>query len=1120
MNLRRGWRQAVCRIVLLSGLAASSALGQSSVQMREEALVIPTYRAGEPDRNPIFYSGRGYQGAKGPIYPYPILDKLTDIKDDRTYHAVRLENPYVSYVVLPEIGGRIFSGQDKSNGYDLVYRQHVIKPALIGMVGAWISGGIEWNIPHHHRASTFMTVDHTLIENADGSKTVWVGELELRHRMKWLVGMTLYPDKSYLKVTVKLFNRTPLPHSLLYFANIAVHANADYQVIFPPGTEYGTQHAKSEFVNWPIGKGVYGGLDRSGVDLSWWKNLPKPASIFAWNHEDDFFGGYDHGKKAGIAVVADHQIAPGKKFFEWGNGNEGLLWDKILTDTDGPYLELMAGGYSDNQPDYSWIQPGETKVVEQFFYPIRGLGGIKNANTDAAVNLEVNDKNVARIALNTTALFPDARVALTAGDKVLFEQQVAISPETPFAKEVSLPEGTKAEDLRVLLTSAGKKELISYRPTKPKGNPMPKPVRPPAAPKDVPTNEELYLAGLRLEQFYSPAREPDPYYEEAIKRDPGDYRANVALGILYCKRGLYLQAQERLSAAVERATRNYTRPKDGEAFYYLGIALRSQGNHDAARDAFHKATWSLAWSAASNLALAEDACRRGDMPRALEFIDRSITGNGLNTRAMDLKVTILRKLGRNDQAETLVAGVRALDPLDHGSANERYRIRVAMGRQDDARKALDALNAIMRGEASTYLELATNYGNCGLYDEAIDVLNRFVDASPDKNKVYPMVRYFLGYYLEQRHEDQQASEQYGLASQMPADRCFPFQLEAIDVLGRAMAKNPADARAPYYLGNLLYDLQPQAAVKNWETSVRLDGTFATAHRNLALAYARVEHDNPRAVAAMEKAVACDAKDARLYAELDNLYETTNTDPQKRLSLLQQNHDAVAQRDDALRREIALEILLGQYDRAITLLDAGHFRLWEGESVTTHELYVEAHILRAQKLLRDKQYAQALKDCEAALEYPERFETARPSGVAGKMVQVYYVMGTVYEAMGQADKARSSYEQAARGRSDISEIRYYQALAQRQLGQADQANRAFDELVSYGTTRLQTGSDVDFFAKFGARQSVAAQKTQAHYLLGLGYLGKGKKAEARKELEAALQLNLSHLGARTMLAVLE
>ena len=383
---------ASCIAWTLLQASALAAPGPSPVQMREETLVIPTYETGAPDKNPIFFGGRSYQGAKGPVYPYPLFDKLSDVRKDKSYRAVWLENEYVRFCVLPELGGRIFIGLDKTNKYDFFYRQHVIKPALIGMIGAWISGGVEWNIPHHHRASTFMPVDYKLVENPDGSKTVWLGEIELRHRMKWIVGLTLYPGKSYLEATVKLFNRTPLPHSMLYFSNVAVHANADYQVIFPPSTEFGTQHGKKEFVHWPIGRETYGGLDRRGVDLSWWKNHPTPVSIFAWNYEDDFFGGYDHGRQAGVVHVADHHTVPGKKFFEFSNSEEGRMWDKVLTDQDGPYLELMAGSYSDNQPDYSWVQPYEVKVVKQYWYPIRQLGGIKNANLHAAVNLEVVER--------------------------------------------------------------------------------------------------------------------------------------------------------------------------------------------------------------------------------------------------------------------------------------------------------------------------------------------------------------------------------------------------------------------------------------------------------------------------------------------------------------------------------------------------------------------------------------------------------------------------------------------------------------------------------------------------------------------------------------------------------
>ena len=241
----------------------------ADVKIWEESIVIPTYKVDEADKNPRFYTSRNYQGAKGPVYPYPMRDALTGIRGEKSYKAVYLENQYIKLCVLPEIGGRLFYAIDKTNGYDLFYHQHVIKPALVGMLGAWISGGIEWCIPHHHRATTFMEMDYDLKENADGSKSIWIGELERRHRMKWSIAITLYPDKSYIRADVKLFNRTPVAHSFLYWANVAVHVNPDYQVIFPPSTEFATYHGKHEFTRWPIGDSLFNGADYNCVDISW-----------------------------------------------------------------------------------------------------------------------------------------------------------------------------------------------------------------------------------------------------------------------------------------------------------------------------------------------------------------------------------------------------------------------------------------------------------------------------------------------------------------------------------------------------------------------------------------------------------------------------------------------------------------------------------------------------------------------------------------------------------------------------------------------------------------------------------------------------------------------------------
>ncbi len=446
------------RTLALLLLSASSLPAQ--VTLTEAPVTIPTYLAGPPDKNPMFYTGRTYQGAKGMVYPYALQDTLTDVKENKTYTQVCLENEYIKVCVLPELGGRIFEAVDKTNGYNFFYKQSVIKPALIGMLGAWISGGVEWNIPHHHRASSFLPVLYRKIDNPDGSKSIAVGEMELRDRLRWAVTLTLRPGSSLLEAKVTALNATPVQNSLLYFANVAVHTNENYQVIFPPSTQFATQHAKREFARWPIADTVYNGIDfTKGVDVSLWKNHPSSISMFAWNDSDDWLAGYDHGKHAGTLHVADHHQVPGKKFFTWGTGPGGQLWDKILSDTDGPYLELMVGAWSDNQPDYSWLQPYETKSITEYWYPFQSIGGAKNATKDAAVNLEVKD-NQLHLGFHATSSFKQARATLTAGDKELFSKLIDIDPAHPFTVTLPLPE--LSESLTATLT-ANNRTLVSNR---------------------------------------------------------------------------------------------------------------------------------------------------------------------------------------------------------------------------------------------------------------------------------------------------------------------------------------------------------------------------------------------------------------------------------------------------------------------------------------------------------------------------------------------------------------------------------------------------------------------------------------------------------------------------------
>jgi tetratricopeptide (TPR) repeat protein len=1121
----------------LLGQAASNSPGQpsvtngrSGVRVWEEQVVIPTYLIGPPDPNPQFYFGGASQGAQHRIYPYPAYDNLTTRKVDKSYKMVYLENEYLKVGLLPESGGKIFEAIDKTNGYNFFYRQHVIKPALISLLGAWISGGVEWDVPHHHRATSFLPVQYTIEESADGSQTVWVGELELRDRMRWAVGITLHPGQSCLEASFRVVNRTPLPTSMLCFSNVAVHVNEDYQAIFPPSTQWGTGHGKRDFTTWPLS---------NSVDLSWYKNIPNSRSVFAWNYRDDFSGGYDHGKNAGTMSIADHRIVPGKKFFTWGDGPAGHAEDTLLTDADGPYIELMVGAYSDNQPDYSWMTPHETRSWTQFWYPFRDIGGAKNANIDAAVNLEVRDGQVL-VGFYTTSAHPAADVSLRLHDQVLLRQTTAISPGRPYVKEVAFPADANEHDLRVSLSAEGR-ELIAYSPIRLQPEARPEPVTRFSPAAQIKTNEELYLAGLRLEQFHAPDAQPDPYWQEALQRDPGDVRVHTALGIDALRAGRCAEAEQHFRQALQRATDRHTAPKDGEPFYYLGLALKAQGKTDEALDQFAKSTWSGAWRNAGYFEMAQIASLHGDFPAALTYVVNSLNANSEDTRALALKSAILRHRGQTDAALATAEAIRRIDPLDVHALAECWMARPTA---DSARQLQTSCHA----HPATALEAAADYLNAGLWQDGTTLLTQVVDGAADKSEVSPLVFYYLGYFARQLDRPRQAAEYFRQAAQAPTDYVFPFQMEMTAVLEAAMTANPSDSRAPYYLGNLLYDGQPDRAVALWEKSASLGADFPVVYRNLALIYTRRGGQRDKALAALEKAASCGGN-AMVFDELDKLYEENGVEPEKRLALLE-THQQVINRDDVISREVNLAIFAGKADLAIQLLQSRFFRAWEGGGrFSLGDSWVNAHLTRGHQHFAARRYHDALADYRAALEMPSNLQEAR-GNIAGRKGEISYWIGTAYEALGDLDRARPSWRDAAEasttqraggrgrrggggsvppgqfsGRSAMGGMAagvrvaqaalYYQALALRKLGEADRAQTLFQQLVDTGTQSLADASEA-IPTNGSISPGQRARRADAHYLVGLGRLGLNQTDAAKQEFSLALQASPDHWAAKTAL----
>ncbi|MDF2802273.1 MAG: repeat-containing protein, partial [Anaerocolumna sp.] len=606
-----------------------------SVKIWKEQVIIPTYEVGEAEKNPIFLENRVYQGSSGKVYPYPIIEAISDEKMDKAYTAVYMENQYIKIMILPELGGRIQRAYDKTNGYDFVYYNQVIKPALVGLVGPWISGGIEFNWPQHHRPTTFMPVDYILQDNEDGSKTVFVNDVDQMYGTKGIAAFTLYPDSAYIEIRGQLYNRTPLPQSFLWWANPAVAVNDHTQSIFPPDVHAVMDHGKRDVSRFPIATGVYYKKDYSeGVDISRYKNIPVPTSYMAEKSEFDFVGGYDHKLQAGILHVADHHISPGKKQWTWGCGDFGKAWDRNLTDEDGPYIELMTGVFTDNQPDFSWLKPFEEKTFKQYFMPYKGIGAVKNATKNGAINMEITKSEV-NIKLYTSKKYDDVEVKLYNKDTVIFEEIIGSSPLSIYEKKIT-GEFQKESHIKIVVKSK-EETIVEYTPVENTLSELPKPAKPAKAPKDIMTNEELYLTGLHLEQYRHATFAPEDYYLEGLKRDDGDIRINNSYGCLILRRGLFGEAESYFRKAIIRLTALNSNPYDGESYYNLGLSLFYQDKRKDAYDAFYKAAWTSEQQEMAYYYLAALDAKERRYDSALELIEKAIIKNVHNMKARSLK---------------------------------------------------------------------------------------------------------------------------------------------------------------------------------------------------------------------------------------------------------------------------------------------------------------------------------------------------------------------------------------------------------------------------------------------------------------------------------------------------
>ena len=1079
-----------------------------SVKAWRERVTIPTYEVGKPEKNPIFLEKRVYQGSSGVVYPYPVIETMSDEKVDKDYQAIWLENEYIKVMVLPELGGRVQMAYDKMAKRHFVYYNHVIKPALVGLVGPWISGGIEFNWPQHHRPTTYMPVDTCIEENADGSISVWVSEMEKMFHQKGMAGFTLRPGCAYLEIKGRVYNRTDMPQTFLWWANPAVYVNDAYQSVFPPDINAVFDHGKRAVSSFPIATGTYYKMDYSaGVDISNYKNIFVPTSYMGVNSRFNFEGGYENDTKAGMLHVASHHLSPGKKQWTWGNGDFGRAWDRNLTDESTPeerekwgfteegfrpYIELMAGVYTENQPDFTWLMPYEEKMFTQYFMPYRELGVVKEASKDLLFNInEVADDKMAFKVFATNR--QDLCIILRNDNgEVYYKKEMTLSPEQVLAETVDV-KGAKLNELTFEIVKTfvyGQRTVLSWHAEADEIRPIPDSAEAALLPEQIKTNEQLLLTGRHLEQYRHATWNPLDYYEEALRRDTNDIRCLNAMGLWYIRKGRFHRAEEYLRKAYKLSIKRNPNPYDSEPLYNLALALKYQGKTGEAYELFWKATWSKGWADAGYFEAAKISTIQGRYEDALDETDRCLNNNWHNHKARALKATILRKLGKTGEALMLIDESLEYDRFNYGCRYEKYLLE-----QDDA--ILAEMKTMLRKSAQNYDEVALDYCAAGLTDEAKAIWQIAIE----EGATTPMTYYYLG--------------EYDKAEQADSSYCFPNRPEDVIALETAKEKNPKGAKAPYYLGCLYYAArQYDLAIENWELSARLDPQFPTVWRNLALARFNKQGREQEALEYMERAFHLNENDARMLMELDQLYKRLHKPHQERLDFLQLYPELIQQRDDLALEEATLLNMLGRYEEAKERIDHRIFHPWEGGEGKVSGQYQMSRLEIAKQLLqKDPKSTRAKQLLEECLVFPHHLGEGKLYGSQDN--DFLYFLGRYEEGTaGPTEPAAAMYYNDAK-----PDKIFYAALCYRKLGREDKARSLFNKLINYGKQHLFEKQTMDFFAvslpDLLIWEDSLDTKNLIHckYMLALGYYGLGDKEKALKYLAEVEALDNNHVGAR-------
>ena len=982
-----------------------------AVVAREATITLPTYEEGLPDANPRFdlFARRPFL-----IYPYTARTNLTDRRSPRAWRTLELENEHLKLVVLPDLGGHIYSCVDKATGTDLFYANTAIKYADVAYRGAWVALGVEFNFPVSHNWMTVSPVDFGTVRHADGSASVWVGNIDRPYGMQWRVSLTLRPGRSLLEQTTTLYNRSDVRHRFYWWTTAAVPADEDSRILYP--MELTAAHHFADIDTWPV--------DSSGKDLSRPGNHTAGyVSRFAYGSREPFMGVYHPRSRSGMVHVADHHDLPGKKIWSWGWDDEAKDWGRALSDDQSLYLEVQAGLFR-NQETYAFLEPQQVLRFRETYQPVRAIDGYSRATDDGVIHVRRADGGALRIGLNVTRPVRAGRLVIREGGAIVRDEALTLEPSGAFdghypALRASGPYTVEVRDGRgrpLLAHTEGRYDFVPKEGVK--TGPQPADAFPPADTRTemdwVDLGRHQELNGKRLE-----ARE---VYASALRAFPRSPDLNRAAGRLAVDLKRYDDAVAPLSEAVAH------RSNDAEALYYLGIAQAARGRSQEARFAWDQAATLPAWRGPAVAQLARLAAREGDLAEGLRLVQAALADAPEMIRVGGLEVALLRRTGRSAEAKARLRHWKALDPASSFLRHEG----VLLGAADPP------LWAHLAADPERVLEVAVDYMALGLWEDAHALLARrypsegvVAEAGTALPQDYPLVAYYRGYCAEKAGRF--AREDFALASRQSTRYVFPNRPESMVVLRRALELNPLDATAHFLLGALhLSGGSVDDALAEWEKARGLDARIPTLHRNIGFAHLHARAAAADALRAFQEGMDVDPRNVELYEGADQALSLLGRGPEERIGVLRRYPGDPL--PTALVHKLALALVEAGRAGEAEALFRGRFFPREEFGTNVRLVHLEVKLREAFALARAGRNAEAAALVAGFGQAVPGLDFTRDgmAGIVGSPRFQYYA-GELQALLGNPESARAHWTRAAAGR-DFRQVAFAYRAAQR-LGAA-------------------------------------------------------------------------------------